>query len=254
MPGLQGTGRFITYSGRDGGPCFKCKGNGNISKGQNAAIKGKATKEANKAKWAGRQRGEIAYTASAPTRAATTTLLPRQADRVRHPDRGSGCWSTRTWPRMLSSSRARGQSGGRPPGGRHRAPSDDLRQGEREADSRGRSSEWRLPIETDRVVGRQTSVGHGTEQGKYVGKVESGKFNAFRAATTRPTALEAVAADPTGAAISYARKIGACCCCGDDSQKPGQCAGDVGPICGPAGDSITCACRPPRCCREGAGR
>ena len=50
-PACHGSGRFRTYSGRDGGPCFKCKGKGNISKGQNAAIKGKATRAANVQAW-----------------------------------------------------------------------------------------------------------------------------------------------------------------------------------------------------------
>ena len=40
-PSCKGRGRFISYAGRDVGPCFKCGGTKTVSKGVAAAAKGK---------------------------------------------------------------------------------------------------------------------------------------------------------------------------------------------------------------------
>ena len=87
-------------------------------------------------------------------------------------------------------------------------------------------------IETDREVGIATLWIKDTTQGKYVGKIEGGRFNAFRAATaaTLP-AIEAVAADPTASAIAYAHKFKSCCCCGRTLRNPVSVHAVVGPIC-----------------------
>lgn len=87
-------------------------------------------------------------------------------------------------------------------------------------------------IETDREVGHATLWIKDTAQGKYVGKIEAGRFNAFRAATaaTLP-AIEAVAADPTAAAIAYAHKFKSCCCCGKTLRNPVSVHAVVGPVC-----------------------
>ena len=49
-PACHGTGEFRGYSGRVSAPASSARARGNITKGQNAAIKGKETKEGNKAK------------------------------------------------------------------------------------------------------------------------------------------------------------------------------------------------------------
>lgn len=87
-------------------------------------------------------------------------------------------------------------------------------------------------IETDRQVGHQTLWIKDTEQGKYVAKIEGGKYVGFRAATDKTLpAIEAVAADPTAAVIAYARKFKACACCGTTLRNPVSVLAVVGPIC-----------------------
>jgi hypothetical protein len=87
-------------------------------------------------------------------------------------------------------------------------------------------------IQTDKVVGHQTLWIKDTEQDKFVAKIESGKFIAFRAATpaTLP-AVEAVAADPTAAVIAFAHKFKRCACCGQTLRNPVSVVAVVGPIC-----------------------
>jgi ribosomal protein L17 len=87
-------------------------------------------------------------------------------------------------------------------------------------------------IQTDKVVGHQTLWIKDTEQDKFVAKIESGKFVAFRASTpaTLP-AIEAVAADPTAAVIAFARKFKRCACCGLALRNPVSVVAVVGPIC-----------------------
>jgi hypothetical protein len=70
-PSCRGTGRFRTYSGRDGGECFKCKGRGNVSKGVIAAAKGKETKAANQAQWRADHAAEITYVTKRANKGST---------------------------------------------------------------------------------------------------------------------------------------------------------------------------------------
>lgn len=68
--------------------------------------------------------------------------------------------------------------------------------------------------------------------GDYVGKIVSGKFIGNR--DVRPDTVEhlnAVAADPLGAAVFYGRKVGRCSCCGRELTDPASVAAGIGPIC-----------------------
>ena len=71
-----------------------------------------------------------------------------------------------------------------------------------------------------------------TEDDAYLGKLVGGKFFATNAATAEDEAtLHAVAADPTDAAIKYARRTGNCGCCGKGLVNPVSILAGIGPIC-----------------------
>lgn len=70
------------------------------------------------------------------------------------------------------------------------------------------------------------------EDDAYLGKLVGGKFFATNAATKDDEAvLHEVAADPTDAAIKYARRTGSCGCCGKALVNPVSILADIGPIC-----------------------
>ena len=91
-PACKGRGRFISYAGRDVGPCFECKGTKFITKGQNAAIRGQgATKERNKLDWAQANTDVIAYATKRRDKGSNLLRWPAdQPRRLRSLDRESG--------------------------------------------------------------------------------------------------------------------------------------------------------------------
>ena len=78
----------------------------------------------------------------------------------------------------------------------------------------------------------RTELGHYGEQPMYLGKIVEGKFHAGRNANagTR-AALERIAQDPKGAAITYGRLTGRCSCCGRLLTKHASVEAGIGPIC-----------------------
>ena len=78
----------------------------------------------------------------------------------------------------------------------------------------------------------RTELGNFGEQPMYLGKIVEGKFLPGRNANagTR-TALERIAADPKGAAITYGRLTGRCSCCGRLLTKHASVEAGIGPIC-----------------------
>jgi hypothetical protein len=235
-PACKGRGRFVSYAGRDVGACFKCKGKGNVGKGVIAAAKGKQTKLANQAKFQADNADAIAYLRKRADKGSTFyqgflaklteygTLTEGQLALVyKDMAKDAEFYAAKNAEREAAR------------------PVIDISAIQtmfaKASEKLTKKPVFRMDgfqIETDRVVGHQTLWIKDTEQGKYVGKVEGGKFNAFRAANDKTLpALEAVAADPTGAAIAYARKFKACCCCGKALRNPVSVLAVVGPVCGP---------------------
>lgn len=68
--------------------------------------------------------------------------------------------------------------------------------------------------------------------GEYLGKLMDGKFHAaYGAPNDVSDRLLAIAADPTGESIKYARKTGNCGCCGRELVDPVSILAGIGPIC-----------------------
>ncbi|UPT53324.1 hypothetical protein [Synechococcus phage Ssp-JY38] len=66
----------------------------------------------------------------------------------------------------------------------------------------------------------------------YLGKLMGGKFHAsYGAPADTGERLLAIAADPTGESIKYARKTGRCGCCGRELVDPVSILAGIGPIC-----------------------
>jgi hypothetical protein len=66
-----------------------------------------------------------------------------------------------------------------------------------------------------------------------IGKVEGGKFVAFRACTPeQAAAVLLVLADPAAAANAYGLQTGSCCVCGRELTNAESVQGGIGPICG----------------------
>lgn len=236
-PACRGRGRFISYAGRDVGPCYKCKGKGNITKGQQAAIKGKETKERNRLEWAEEHKAEIAY-------------MRKRADK------GSTFYAG-----MLAKLDAYGTLFDTNIEAARRDMAKDAeffakKKAEREAaapvvptaaiealfaKATEKLTKKAIFRTTDITLNLAPATGQNpgaiyvktTGDKVYCGKIVNGKFHAKWGAPDVTTALQKVAADPTAEAIAYARQYKACCCCGQVLRNPVSVLAVVGPICGP---------------------
>lgn len=246
-PSCKGSGKFISYSGRTVGPCYSCKGNGKISqrslKGIEGAKKAKITKQENWARYVREHVAEIEF-------------LRKAADWS--PFAASMCECFRDEKKWTENQLA---------AIRRMMAKDLLRQEERDA-KRAKEKEEReanapkvdlaaieklfatatdnlikrpifrterLDISKAPINGRNAGALYVTrrdEQGTYLGMLKDGKFFARREATKEDEEqLLAVAADPTDAAIKYARKTGRCGCCGKGLVNPVSIIAGIGPIC-----------------------
>lgn len=71
-----------------------------------------------------------------------------------------------------------------------------------------------------------------TESGEYLGKVMGGKFIRTRACTDDQQArIQAVAADPHAAAVAYGKRFGSCSVCGRELSNEDSIDRGIGPIC-----------------------
>lgn len=89
-----------------------------------------------------------------------------------------------------------------------------------------------LEITKDRVVGTKVLWVRELDKGAWLGKVEGGKWNPFKAAKPDTLAtLECVAADPSKAAMAFAFKHRRCSCCGITLRKDVSIVAAIGPVC-----------------------
>ncbi len=232
-PACRGTGRFIAYTGRDAGPCFKCKGKGNITKGQNAAIKGKATKAANIAQWAADHAAEITYMTKRANKGNNfyTGMLAKLAE-----------WGKLTDNQLALVERDMAKDAeffAKREAARPVIATDGIQA----LFDRAPVKLVKKPIfRTTEVTIKQapmTGKNPGalyvtdTDTDDYLGMVKDGKWIAKWGTRDVTEVLQKVAADPTAEAIAYARKFKACCCCGKTLRDPVSVLAVVGPVCGP---------------------
>jgi Family of unknown function (DUF6011) len=236
-PACKGTGRFTSYTGRTVGNCFKCKGKGNISKGQAAAAKGKATKLANQQAWAQEHRDEIAYINKRDEKgsnyylgfqtrlAAHGSLYPETIETIRKD--------------MVRDAEFYAAKRAERDAARPLVPTEALEALFNQA--KVKLAKVAIFRTVDITISRAPATGMNagalyvkdTDSGEYCGKIVGGKWVAKYGTKDVTEALQRVAADPTAEAIKYGNKFRSCCCCGNTLRNPVSVLAIVGPVCGP---------------------
>ena len=241
----RGRGRFISYAGRDCGPCFTCEGRGSKTFKTSGATRAKATERRAMApvyRWedfAKKHPAEAAWIIkSAPTFEFAASL------------RASVEKYGELSPRQLAAAqkcvardvaRTAGPGAARVTGPQDRAQDVDASKIVT-AIQNGRASglKWvclrfdGLTIyEAKKHLGvLYVKAGRG-EAGVYLGKISDDRFIPSRecdAATIAKVVL--IASDPANAARVYGLQTGTCCCCGRELTDPVSVAAGIGPICG----------------------
>jgi len=223
------------------GKCFKCNGKGNISKGQVAAVKGKATKQANRAKWEADHAAEIAYV----NKRVESGSNYYYGFKVRLDAHGSLFDTTIEIIRKDMAKDAEFFA---------------AKKAEKNAENAAKSGSVgveaidalfatatgnglmkpifrteRLTIKRAPAGGRNAGALYVMDRdlgGEYVGKIVNGKFEARREA--KPDTLKLlceIAADPMEAAIKYGRSTGTCCICARELTDAASVAAGIGPVC-----------------------
>lgn len=239
-PACRGTGRFVAYTGRTVGNCFKCKGAGKVSKGVAAAAKAKATRQAN----------ELAYREE---HAVEINWLRERSEK-----------GFRLASDLLSKLDAYGKFTENQLAMIRRIIAEDAERAEQRkaqwaAENDAKSGEVNISAiqalfdtATDNDIKRPIFRADGltiskasatganpgalyvktTEGDTYLGKIVNGKFMAGRDANADTlTQLQAIALDPVAESIKYARRTGRCGLCGKGLVDPVSIRSGVGPVC-----------------------
>lgn len=235
----HGSGRFISYAGRDCGECRKCKGTGKLKTDPaKAAARKRAAQlaqqsrmlawiEAHQAEWDWMQRKHLKFgfakamldvvTAKGELTAGQLTAvrncIAKEAERntayaARKPDvdvAGAG------FDRMLDAFAAAKAA--------------------RLKNPKMRIAEYRFSL------AKETSANSGclyVKRGEtYIGKItKAGGFFAGRDATAQDKVEVArIGADPLAAAVAHGKQTGQCACCGRELENAESVALGIGPIC-----------------------
>ena len=236
-PACKGRGDFYAYTGRYVGPCFKCKGKGNISKGQAAAAKAKVTKERNKLEWAQAHTEVVAYAKKRADKGSqfyAGLLVSLDA---------YGNWTERQVEIIRKDMAKDAEFYAKRDAERKAAapvvPTEALEALFDQAKVKLAKTAIFRTVDITISKAKATSRNPGalyvktTDGGQYCGKIVAGKFIKAYGAPDVTEALQAVAADPTAEAIKYGNKFKACCCCGTTLRNPVSVLAIVGPVCGP---------------------
>jgi hypothetical protein len=244
-PACRGRGRFISWAGRDCGPCFKCKGEGKLTFKQspeqrangraNASAarerKAESLKDAARA-WAQANPDDAAWIASksasfefaramADALAAYGTLTERQH-------------ATVTRLRIADTERAALRASVAAS-----APTVEIAAIEKTF-SAAQANSIKRPILRLDTFKLSLAPASGTNAGaiyvkqddEYLGKIKDGRFIRVRACDDATEArVIAVCADPKAAAIAYGRREGSCSCCGRTLTNHTSIDLGIGPIC-----------------------
>lgn len=235
-PSCKGRGRFISYSGRDVGPCFKCKGTKVVSKGVAAAAKGKQTKEANRIAFADAHRAEYDYLVAGRDRGfrLAADLLTKWTEFGRLTE-----GQVALVRKLMAEDAAKAEA--RKAEREVAAPVVDLTAIDALFAKATENAIKRPVFRTETLTLKKASAtGNNpgalyvtdTATSAYLGKLVGGKFFASREATPETaTTLQAIAVDPTAESIKYGRKFGNCGCCGRSLVDPVSILAGIGPIC-----------------------
>lgn len=242
-PSCRGRGRFISYTGRDCGPCFKCKGHGRLYFAQPAEVRAKQRESAaaSKAKreqslvdkFAASHRSEYEWLKAAAARgfniaADLLAKLPKyglsekQVEMIR-----KFVWQD---AERANAKLKREQT----------APTVDC-SGVLKALNTAKGNGLKNPkLRLDGFtfsLAKATSVNAGAvyvvhkETDTYYGKIINGKLHTSRDGAQHEASIIAVATQPASAAVAYGKKTGECACCGRELTDPVSVERGIGPIC-----------------------
>lgn len=237
-PDCNGSGRFISYAGRYVGPCFKCKGNGSINQGQVSATKGVATRKANHAAFIEEHAGLISALREISSWHTFANSLLQQLDDGRRLTENQIAAAQRSLIKVAERNKERHQQNI----AKLETKSGDVNISAITAlFATATDNDIKRPVFRADGVEISKAPMHGRNAGAlyvkseddvYLGKIVEGKFIAAGGAQQDTLAhLKAIAADPTAAAIKYARRTSKCSCCGRVLVDPISIRAGIGPIC-----------------------
>jgi hypothetical protein len=240
-PACRGRGRFISYAGRDVGPCFKCKGTAKISKGQNAAIKGKATKEANRAAWMQENLDAVMYANKRRDKGSTFyQSLIQSLD-------AHGTW-TENQMAMIRRDMAKDAEFFAKKKAEREAAAPKVEMSAIEAlFAKAVNNDVKHPVfraseltlaqakpnsrNPGAIYVTQTVPGKAVS-GTYLGKIVDGRFHAYgNPPADTASHLMAIAANPDKEALRYVSNFSACGVCGTAVIDPVSVRSVIGPVC-----------------------
>lgn len=249
-PKCRGRGRFISYSGRDCGPCFTCKGKGE-KEFKTAPTVRAAARERAAAQPANRWE---AFKAAHPAEAAFIDLKtndPRCPEGYREiltSFRGAiGKYGELTGKQMAvvqqGVEREKEFAARRAAGAQQSNSRSEMVDASKivEAIQKGRAAglKW-VCLRFNGLVIYEAKKHPGTlyvktgkgEDGLYLGKIAEGRFFPSRECDDVMKAkIILVASDPAAAAKVYGLETGSCCCCGRELTDKTSIAMGIGPIC-----------------------
>lgn len=233
----KGRGKFISYSGRVVGNCFKCTGTGKVTARKAATAKGIETKKRNFNEWHHANHAVIAYISHRAQRStfyagmlehiqAGNILSEGRMDCARKDMEGE--------PARLAALKAKSEAETA-----HKSGAVDLVRIEQLFDT-ARGNGLKKPKFRAEGIEIAPAPAHGanagalyvTGNGDYLGKLVGGKFIARREAPADTLSkLQAIAADPLAVGVAYGKLTGKCCACGRELTDPVSVENGIGPIC-----------------------
>jgi hypothetical protein len=243
--GCKGRGRFISYSGRDCGQCYKCKGKGKLTfkSSPEARAQGRQRVEAKKVAAAKTVADQVAAWAEANpdayawliSRCATFDFARSLLDAlIKYGHLTTGQMASVA--KCLASDAARAEERAKVVAA---APTVEIAAIEEAFTSALNHSIKRPKLRLDTfnlALASATGTNAGAiyvKQGDdYLGKIKDGRFVRVRACddATEARVIEACS-DPKAAAIAYGKREGACSCCGRALSNHASIDLGIGPIC-----------------------
>lgn len=246
-PKCQGRGRFVSYAGRDCGPCFKCKGRGSFTFKSSAADRAQAREKAADRKVARADANVEAYKAAKPQAwdhmvraAAKWEYAARMMEAIAQygdltpPQQAvidQSMVRSAQWEQERQEARTQAPS---------RSQEVDvslLWAAFQKAKDAGNNE---ITLRFEKLVIFEARKHPGTLYVKagqgfdatYYGKIVDGRFFPSRECTPEVQAhIVLVASDPAAAARVYGHTSGQCSCCGRRLDNPKSVAMGIGPIC-----------------------
>lgn len=236
-PGCKGRGRFVSYTGRVVGNCFKCNGTGQATTRQVAAHKAVQTKKHNDAEWLHAHHKEVAYmqhraqhssfmaslasSFKAYGKLTDNQLAAVRKDMAEEPARIAAAVEKRNLANATKSGEV-----------------DLSRINDLFNTAKGNGLK-KPKFRTEHVViseapahGRNAGALYVTKGDAYLGKIVDGKYLATNEAPVATLSyLRQLADDPLAAGVAYGRLTGSCCACGRTLTDPVSVENGIGPIC-----------------------